>query len=373
MDKTRLKKYLLGDFTIRRLLRSIAFIYVTLALFAWFFSDRLIYQPPACTYEGEKGYSRIKLPNGDSITAKVWLNTDARYTVLYSHGNAVDLGLLDHHLERYRDMGFQVVSYDYPGYGTSDGRPSTSGAREAAEAAFDYVTKSLFCSPDKIIIHGRSVGSGPAIHLAKKHEVGGLIVESGFVSAFRVQTRIPVFPFDKWRNLHAISEVNCPVMIIHGKDDAIIPIWHGEKLFEEANEPKMEAWIEGMSHNSLSYEAEEAYWKAIQSLEEFVFQGHAEGLEVIGPEFCELHQQACKQEIVRVMLSYGGSYDAAYLEARRAVEGSLFPNAYSVMPFVKPGTDYVKKEGGKKYVRHYCSECRAAKLKWSLEWEERQR
>ena len=61
MDKKLLKKYLFGDSTIRRLLTSVAFIYVTLALFAWFFSDRLIYQPPACSYEGEKGYSSIKL------------------------------------------------------------------------------------------------------------------------------------------------------------------------------------------------------------------------------------------------------------------------------------------------------------------------
>jgi fermentation-respiration switch protein FrsA (DUF1100 family) len=102
-----------------------------------------------------------------------------------------------------------------------------------------------------------------AVDLANRRQLGGLIIESSFVSAYRVITKIPVFPFDKFKSLSKIKKVHCPVLVIHGTRDEVVPFWHGEKLFQEANEPKQSLWIEGAGHNNLFARAEEQYEKAL--------------------------------------------------------------------------------------------------------------
>ena len=66
----------------------------------------------------------------------------------------------------------------------------------------------------RIILYGRSLGAGAAVDLAARRPVGGLVLESPFLTAFRVLTRIPLFPFDKFRNVDKIGRVRCPVLIM---------------------------------------------------------------------------------------------------------------------------------------------------------------
>jgi hypothetical protein len=101
-----------------------------------------------------------------------------------------------------------------------------------------------------IIALGRLLGGGVTVDLASRRPLGGLIIESTFVTAFRVLTKIPLFPSDKFRNISKIKNVNCPVLVIHGEDDEVIPFWHGEKLFQQANEPKLSLWVDGAGHNN---------------------------------------------------------------------------------------------------------------------------
>lgn len=274
MDKRLLKKYLVGDFTVRRLIRSLAFIYGSLLIFALVWSDQMIFQPQPCSYSDADGIVKIQMPDGPAISALYLTNSMSRYTVLYNHANAVDLGDIRGFLETYRQHGFSVLSYDYPGYGTSPGRPTTDNACKAAEAALSYLTEQRGTPLDHIIIHGRSVGGGPALYLAHEHEVAGLIAESTFVTAFRVLTRIPVTPFDKFRNIARISKVNGPVLVIHGRDDDTIPFWHGQKLFESAKEPKMSCWMDGATHDDIPEEAEDKYWRTIASFPDFIDSHH---------------------------------------------------------------------------------------------------
>ena len=105
------------------------------------------------------------------------------------------------------------------------------------------------------------------MHIASQRQVGGLILESTFVSAFRVRTGIPLLPFDKFNNIAKIRKINCPVLIVHGNDDDLIPVWHGKKLFKKANQPKFNLWIDGAGHNDdLIWAAGESYWAAIEKL-----------------------------------------------------------------------------------------------------------
>jgi hypothetical protein len=268
MDKQHLKKIFTGDFTFGRLLRSIAFIYVCLVIFALVGSDELIFQPQPSSYQDTPEIIKLKSGNGRSISARYLANPNARYTVLYSHGNAEDLGDLSDLLEEYRDLGFSVLAYDYSGYGTSEGRPSTGRVCEDAEAALEYLLEREKIRPDRIIIHGRSVGGGPSLYLAEKHDVAGLIAESSFVTAFRVITYVPLVPFDKFRNISRIDRVDCPVLVIHARQDDVIPFWHGEALFRKAREPKQSCWLDGATHNYMPGEAREVVWAAIISFAE---------------------------------------------------------------------------------------------------------
>jgi len=262
--KSWLKKLLIGDFTIRRLICSIIFIYVSIAGFAYFFSDRMIFMPQRQDYNDRKGFIKIQSLDGTQISACYLPSPRAEFTILYSHGNAENIGDLYDLFELFHDNGFGVFAYDYHGYGTNDGKPSEKNSYQDIEAAYLYMVNNLKIPSDRIVVLGRSVGSGTAMHLASHEKVAALILESPFVSAFRVLTKIPLLPFDKFNNINKIKYVHCPVLIIHGTDDVIVPFWHGEKLFKAANNPKYNFWVEGAGHNDLTSKAGENYWQTIK-------------------------------------------------------------------------------------------------------------
>jgi fermentation-respiration switch protein FrsA (DUF1100 family) len=251
MTQYRLKKLLLGDFTLKRLLRSILFIYLVFAVYIFFFSDRMIFLPPTSSYEDNAEIIKLNSSNNHQISALYLPHPNAKYTLLYAHGNAEDLGDIRNTLEYLNQLGFNVFAYDYQGYGTSEGKPSEKNAYQDIEAAYHYLTEKLDIAADQIIAYGRSVGGGSVVNLAVNQPLGGLILESAFTSAFRVVIPFPILPFDKFPNLKKIPKIKIPILIIHGTDDQVIPIKHGKKLFEVANDPKLFLSVEGAGHNDL--------------------------------------------------------------------------------------------------------------------------
>ncbi|MDD5064004.1 MAG: alpha/beta hydrolase [Phycisphaerae bacterium] len=265
MDKRRIKKILVGDFTIKRLVRSVVFVCACLLLFVYFFSDRMIFwgQSQPSSYGDGPEILKIKTKDGAEISALYLAAPNSEFTILYSHGNSEDIGDIRGVLEAFRDKDFSVLAYDYRGYGTSGGRASGKNAYEDVETVYEYLVGKLGCPPDRIIALGRSLGGAIAMHLACREKLAGLILESSFVSAFRVVTHVPLLPFDKFRNIDKIKEVQCPILIIHGRDDEVVPFWHGERLFETANEPKLKFWVDGAGHNDLFWVAGDSYWDVI--------------------------------------------------------------------------------------------------------------
>ncbi len=202
-------------------------------------ADRLIFLPPEATYGKSERVLMIPTANGEKIAAFYLPPAGDNPVVIFSHGNAEDIGCLFDFVRLYNEYGFGVLAYDYRGYGQSEGRPSERNAYADIEAVFQYLLRTEKIPPSRMIAHGRSVGSGPSVWLAVRHPVGGLILESPFVSIFRVVTRWPIIPFDKFNNLSRMRHVRCPVLIIHGQADHIIPFWHGKALYAAAGDPKM--------------------------------------------------------------------------------------------------------------------------------------
>ena len=257
------KLHLVEGTNFKRLVFSIVvglvLSYVGLLLYGTMFAERMIFLPPVTDYRDTNSTLKLKSRDGVEISVAYLPNPEATYTILFSHGNAEDLGTLAAELESMRALGFSVLAYDYHGYGTSGGQATEKNAYEDIDAAYNYLTQVLKIPSDRIIAHGRSLGGAVAIDLASRKPLAGLIVESSFVSAFRVVTGYRIFPFDKFRNADKIKAVRCPLLIIHGRQDEVIPFWHGERLFELANEPKTNLWVDGARHNNLKPVAGQKY------------------------------------------------------------------------------------------------------------------
>jgi fermentation-respiration switch protein FrsA (DUF1100 family) len=243
---------------------TVAVAYVGLAVYAWLASDGMIFLPPPATYADGPQLTRIPTPDGVKLAALYLPYPAARHTLIYFHGNAEDLGTLEPHLRELRDrLGVSVLGWDYRGYGQSGGRPDEPTTLRDAQAVLAYVTGPLGVPPDRIILYGNSVGAGPAVDVAATNRVGGLILRSAFTSAFRVMTHVRLLPFDKFVVLEKLPRVTCPVLVIHGTADEVIPFSHGLKIYAAAPPPKSKLWVEGAGHNDLVEIAGEAYWRAL--------------------------------------------------------------------------------------------------------------
>lgn len=267
MDKKKLKRLLFGEFSFKRLVRSIIFIYAFVCFYVFFFSDRMFFVPQRSSYQDSRDILKLTAADGVRISATYLPNPSATYTILYSHGNAEDLGDVLPVLTDLRNMGFAVFAYDYHGYGTSQGQPTDANAYRDIDAAYNYLTQKLGLAPQRIIVYGRSVGGGPSVDLASRKPVAGLILESTFTTAFRVRTVIPMLPFDKFANIDKMKSVRCPVLVIHGKADNVVPFYHGQQLFAGANEPKRFLWVDGAGHDDVMDVATDKY---ITTLRDFV-------------------------------------------------------------------------------------------------------
>lgn len=270
MNKQTLRRLLLGEFTFKRLVRSIIFIYAFFCLYVFFFADGKIFLPQPSSYSDTSDILKITTHDQIQLSAVYLPNPASQYTIVYIHGNAEDLGDIQPVLQQLHKIGFSVFAYDYRGYGTSQGKPSERHAYRDMETVYNYLIQQLGVPAQKIIAFGRSVGGGSAVDLAARQPLAGLIMESSFTSAFRVILPFPILPFDKFRNLGKIKKVKCPVLVMHGKADDVIPFQHGQKLFRAASEPKLSLWVSDAGHNDFMWVAGEQYADILRKFAQLV-------------------------------------------------------------------------------------------------------
>ncbi len=245
------------------LLRTLALAYVGLALFAAGCVNTMLFHPPPLRNPVP---GQIKLPaaDGNKITAVFLPNPKAAYVILYSYGNGESLEHCHEFLDELREHGWSVCAYDYPGYGTSTGKPTEAGCYAAINAVYDYLVKQRQIPPERIVLYGQSMGSGPTVDLASRQPIGGLILHSAFLSVFRVVTHYHILPWDVFNNLGKIDRVKVPLLSIHGRADTIVPFWQGQALYNAYPGPKTCLWIPNAGHNDILEAAPEEYWAALE-------------------------------------------------------------------------------------------------------------
>ena len=259
----RMKALFTRHWVFRLIFLPLASIYLVLLLVAWSGARLLLYPMPPPSYEDSAEIIKLRTADGLHISARYLPKPGAVYTVLYSHGNGEDMGMDEVVYQNMRDYGFSVMTYDYHGYGTSEGSPSEQALYHDIDAVYAYMTGELGIAPSRIIVYGRSLGSGPSVYLAEREPVAGLILESSFATAFRARTRVGILPFDQFPNIQRIKRVRCPILFMHGRKDLVIAFSNSKALYKSARAPKMHLWVKDAGHNDFQEKAGERYQKTI--------------------------------------------------------------------------------------------------------------
>lgn len=252
---------------VLRFLAILLVVYAAFCLLVWWGADRVIFQPPPPGYDDGPDFVRLATAEGDTVAALHLPNPRAEFTLLFAHGNAEDVGWSRPYFEELRRAGFSVLAFDYPGYGTSTGRPSERGAYRAAEAAYEHLTGTLGIPPEGIIVHGRSLGGAVAVDLARTRPMAGLVLESTFTSTAAVLP-LRIVPFDRFATLPKLRDLRVPTLVIHGTRDEVIRFAHGERILAALPGPKEAFWVEGAGHNDLAVVAGERYWSRLRAFAE---------------------------------------------------------------------------------------------------------
>jgi len=250
--------------SLGRILLLLAGVYVVCAVGAHHLSLTMIFPRPPVKYTRGPDYLELRTPDGVTLMARHWPNPSAKHTLLYLHGNYEDLGSLGDYIPGFVKAGYAVFAFDYRHYGLSGGTPDEANLHADTQLAYDYLRTQLGVPADRIVVFGYSLGGGPAVELARKQPVAGVVLQGAFVSAYRVMTRIPVFPGDKFENLRKLPQLRCPVMVIHGTADATVPFWHGEKLYAAIPGRKARLFVEGGPHAGLGDFTGPRYWEELR-------------------------------------------------------------------------------------------------------------
>jgi uncharacterized protein len=191
---------------------------------------------------------QIAAPDGEPLfgyTVMPAPERDLGFWVLHLHGNSdsVFSATQLQNMQQLRAQGFAVLAIDYRGFGPSPGRPSEQGLYDGAEAAWRWLL-AHGVAPERIIIWGHSLGSGPAVKLATEHRAAALVTFGGFTSipdmAASLHPWLPV----RWivgvhlDSLRRMPGIKSPVVIAHCISDRTIPFANAQRLFAAAPEPK---------------------------------------------------------------------------------------------------------------------------------------
>jgi fermentation-respiration switch protein FrsA (DUF1100 family) len=200
----------------------------------------------------------IYLTSADGTTIHGWWypRPGSSGAVVYFHGNAGNLSWRGNSLAVLHDqLGESVLIVDYPGYGKSGGSPSEAGCYAAADAAYDWLTKTQKISSENVLIYGASLGGSVAVDLASRKPHRALILVKTFTSLPDVgQAVCPYLPIhwlmrNRFDSLSKLERCKQPIFIAHGDADRLVPFCHGERLYQSARAPKHFLRLPGADHN----------------------------------------------------------------------------------------------------------------------------
>lgn len=166
-------------------------------------------------------------------------------TLVHFHGNAGFLVSQYQAVTPLIKYGFQIFVFDYSGFGFSEGKATRKNVLIDANSALDYVKSRPDMKDTKLIIYGQSLGGHLSAVVAEQRQadIDGLVIEGAFSSHKDIAAKSAgfigrMFVSEKYSAFKSIKNFTKPVLVIHSTEDQVIPFEMGQKLFENANEPK---------------------------------------------------------------------------------------------------------------------------------------
>lgn len=255
-----------------KILGVLILIYVSFCGLYFFFQKSLIFYPQKLSDQYKFHFQNLKeevyleAEDGARIHGLLFETNSSRGVILYFHGNAGSLAGWGYIAEELLPLGYDLFIIDYRTYGKSRGKLTQRSLFSDAQLAYNYLLKSY--QKENIIIYGRSIGTGVAIDLASNKNPAKLILESPFYSLVDVaRYHVPWIPHNlilkfPMRTDKKIKNIECPILIIHGTEDHIVPLKSSQKLSQKINKEQLTyVSIEGGEHNNLSLFPE--YQKAL--------------------------------------------------------------------------------------------------------------
>ncbi len=247
---------------LKKIIGALLGLYVLISLLMFLFQEKLIFLPTTLPQEYQYSFPQefdelfLETEDGARLNALHFKTENPKGILLYYHGNAGDLSRWGIVTSYFMEYGYDVLVMDYRTYGKSTGKLSEEALYQDADL-FYKKAKEWF-PEDRIVVYGRSLGTTFATYVASQNHPSKLILESPFYGLKELaQERywfLPVgallrYKFPTWQYG---EEVDCPIVIIHGTEDLVVPYESGERLYKTL--PKAQTTlvtISGGSHNNL--------------------------------------------------------------------------------------------------------------------------
>ncbi len=226
--------------------------------------DPLVASTPAAL---QLPFDTVAFETADVIMLHGWFlpapgtNSVATLLVLRDGNGNISQGLPK--IRALRELGFNILTFDYRGFGRSNGTPSESGLNLDALAAYHFLTDKRGISPQHLFLYGDGLGAAIAVQLAAVRPAAGLIAEGAFISLSDLaESRHPYFPWrvllrsHEYNTLARLHGIHMPLLLIHSEQDQVIPYRHAERLFASAIKPKELVTVQGPHGEAYAASAE---------------------------------------------------------------------------------------------------------------------
>ena len=237
-------------------------VMVSVLALIWSQQRKLIYFPfrdvPNPDTLGLDGVDAVSFPTHDGLTLSGWFvsrTVTPEFTVIVFNGNAGNRAFRAPLADALARANLAVLLFDYRGFGGNPGSPTEQGLATDARAARDYAVSRQDVDRRRLVYFGESLGTAVATSLAADSPPAALILRSPFTSMIDIGSHhyafLPVrwLLRDRYATIERIARVNCPLMVIAGDDDRIVPIAYSRRLYDAARDPKSMLIISGADHN----------------------------------------------------------------------------------------------------------------------------
>jgi fermentation-respiration switch protein FrsA (DUF1100 family) len=275
------------------LLTLAAAIYLLIALAIYLLQEKMIFlsgmpgrQLTASPADIGLDYQDVSLATTDGERLHGWFVPAAsrRGTALFFHGNAGNISHRLDSIEIFHRLGLDTLIVDYRGYGESTGRTTEAGTYRDAEAAWRYLADERGIPADQILVFGRSLGGAIGAWMGSRQRPAAVIIESSFTSGADMARHL--YPFLPARTITRLrypvteyaAQLNCPVLVVHSRDDEIIPFEMGRAIYAAVPGDKSFLSLRG-GHNDTIFVSRSDYVSGLGAFVESVFgpAGHDDG------------------------------------------------------------------------------------------------